>query len=91
MVQAEQTCIVKAGDELSFLGNARLLQTTTNSFRFQPSDTVGVSKVIATRTGRLEATSSEINGRIGSAKRKDKAKNLTQVDVIPFHATRYLP
>jgi hypothetical protein len=50
---------VKAGDELNFLGNTRLLQTTTASFRFEPSDTIGVSKVVATRTGKLEATSAE--------------------------------
>jgi hypothetical protein len=55
---------VKAGDELSFLGNSKLLQTTTASFRFEPSDTVGVSKVVATRTGTLEATSAETQGRI---------------------------
>lgn len=60
MVQADQvTCEVKAGDELSFLGNARLLQTTTSSFKVESSDTVGVAKVLATRTGRLEAVSAD--------------------------------
>lgn len=92
MVQADVTSYeVKAGDELSFLGNARQLQTTTSSFRFEPSDTVGVCKVVATRTGRLEATSAEIQGRVSSPAKKEKAKKRTQVDVVPFHATRYLP
>ena len=54
--QANSSTIVKAGDELSFLGNAKCLQTSSSSFKYIPSDTIGVSKVVATRTGILEAT-----------------------------------
>ena len=52
--------MVKAGDELSFLGNTRRLQTTTCSFKYVPSDTVGVATIVATRTGKLEATPAEV-------------------------------
>lgn len=55
---------VKAGDELSFLGNTRRLQTTSSSFKYVPSDTIGVSKIVATRTGKLVATAAEVEGRI---------------------------
>lgn len=82
---------MKAGDELSFLGNARMLQTTNNSFRVEASDTIGISKVIATRTGTLEAVSADTPGRVTSAAKKEKSKRKTQVDVVPFHAMRYVP
>ena len=66
--------MVKAGDELSVLGNTRRLQTTTCSFKYVPSDTVGVATIVATRTGKLEATPAEVEGRI---KKEKKSKLLT--------------
>ena len=85
--QNEASTIVKAGDELSFLGNAKRLQTSSSSFKYIPSDTIGVSKVVATRTGILEATQSE-----STKKKSNKAKSAkTQIDIVPLHATRYIP
>ena len=69
---------------MSFLGNARRLQTSSYSFKYIPSDTIGVSKVIATRTGILEATQTE------PTKKKSKTTK-TQIDIIPLHSTRYMP
>ena len=50
--------LVKAGDELNFFGDetkSSKLTTKTNSFRYVPSDTIGTSKCVATRTGLLQA------------------------------------
>ena len=33
----------------------------------------------------------EVEGRIGAAKKDSKNKKLTQVDIVPFHATKYMP
>ena len=85
--QSDASTVVKAGDELSFLGNARHLQTSSSSFKYTPSDTIGVAKVVATRTGILEATQSE-----STKKKSSKVKSAkTQIDIVPLHATRYLP
>ena len=78
--------IVKAGDELSFLGNSKRLKTSSNSFKFIPSDTIGVSKVVATRTGILEASQQD-QTKSKSGKKSQKV----QIDVVPLHATRYMP
>lgn len=72
---------VQAGQELSFLGASKNLQTSSSSFRYVPSNTIGVAKVVATRTGTLEAS------KPATAK-KDQS---LLVDVTPWHATRYLP
>ena len=47
-----------------------------------PSDTIGVAKVVATRTGTLEAA------KTATSTKKDTSM---LVDVTPWHATRYLP
>lgn len=51
--------LVKAGDELTFLGeqSAQSLKLTsnTNAFRYVPSDTIGATKCVATKTGILSA------------------------------------
>ena len=85
--QTGASTIVKAGDELSFLGNARRLQTSSSSFKYIPSDTIGVSKVVATRTGILEATQTEATKRKSGKERSAKM----QIDIVPLHATRYVP
>ena len=85
--QTNASTIVKAGDELSFLGNARRLKTSSSSFKYIPSDTIGVSKVVATRTGILEATQSEATKKKSGKEKRGKM----QIDIVPLHATRYVP
>ena len=68
------------------MGNSKRLKTSSNSFKFIPSDTIGVSKVVATRTGILEASQPE---RTKSKSGKKSSK--VQIDVVPLHATRYMP
>ena len=59
--QIDQTkSTIQAGQELSFLGQARKLQTSTSSFKYVPSDTIGVSKVVATRTGYMDVKSTNL-------------------------------
>ena len=62
------------------------MQTSSSAFRYIPSDTIGVTKIVATRTGILEATTPQ-----RQAKNVSKAEMITTVDVTPWHATRYLP
>ena len=82
-----QPVVVLAGQELSFLGGGnKKLQTSSSSFRYIPSDTIGVSKVVATRTGDLETPNP-----VRQAKNVSKADKVTTVDVSPWHATRYHP
>ena len=77
--------VVLAGQELNFLANGNeRLQTSSSAFRYIPSDTIGVSKVIATRTGNLETPNPS-----KQAKNVPKAEKVTTVDVSPWHATRY--
>ena len=55
--------MVQAGQELNFLGDSganKRLQTSSSSFRYIPSDTIGVAKAVATRTGVLEAFTPQI-------------------------------
>ena len=79
--------IVQAGQELNFLGHGnKRLQTSSSAFRYIPSDTIGVTKIVATRTGILEAATPQ-----RQAKNVSKAEMITTVDVTPWHATRYLP
>lgn len=85
--ESQEHLMVQAGQELNFLGNnSKRLQTSSSSFRYIPSDTIGVSKVIATRTGALDTPAPSKQARNVS-----KADQVTQVDVTPWHATRYLP
>ena len=70
--------LVRAGDELNFFGDqtkSTKLTTKTNSFRYVPSDTIGTSKCVATRTGILIA---------------EQDKKSVKVDVIPLNTNRYL-
>ena len=79
--------MVQAGQELNFLGDSganKRLQTSSSSFRYIPSDTIGVAKAVATRTGVLEAFTPQI-------KQNKDAPKVTTIDVTPWHATRYLP
>jgi hypothetical protein len=58
-LDTQQVTMIRAGEELSFLGEARQLKTSTSSFKYVPSDTIGVSKVVATKSGILDATSKD--------------------------------
>ena len=74
---------VKAGDELSFFGDdvgAKKLATSTNSFKFVPSDIIGSTKCVATRTGSMVATPIQ----------QKNGKQKLQVDVVPLNTTKYL-
>ena len=82
---ASAPVVVQAGQELSFLGSGnQRLQTSSASFRYIPSDTIGVSKVVASRTGILETPNPAKQARNVS-----KAEQVTTIDVSPWHATRY--
>ena len=56
IINKMSSTLVRAGDELNFFGDSTKstkLTTKTNSFRYVPSDTIGTSKCVATRTGTL--------------------------------------
>ncbi len=55
------------------------LITTSNAFRYVPSDTIGASKCIATKTGTLIST------QVG-----EKKKQRVKVDVVPMNTNKYL-
>jgi len=81
----EQAVTVLAGQELNFLASgSKRLQTSSDSFRYVPSDTIGVAKVVATRSGTLETPSPS-----KQARQVSKAEQVTKIDVRPWHATRY--
>ena len=67
-----------------------------------PSDTIGVAKAVATRTGFLEASqmehhrkprklSSKGASRSNSKQKVGGVSSKVAIDVIPFHSTNYLP
>lgn len=64
------------------------LTSGTNSFMYEPSDTIGVSKYIATRTGLLDATPIATKN---THKKKAKKMQKLDIDIVPLHATRYRP
>ena len=91
-----------AGEELNFLGKASHLRTASSSFKYVPSDTIGVAKAVGTRTGFLEASqmenhrkprklSSKGASRSNSKQKVGGVSSKVAIDVIPFHSTNYLP
>ena len=76
--------MIRAGQELNFFGdqaqNTKQLTTQTNSFRYVPSETIGASKCIATKTGILKVEP------VQSKKHPDRVK----VDVVPLNTNKYL-
>ena len=69
------------------------MKTSTSSFKYVPSDTIGVSKVVATRTGILDASSSEQASNANASARKKQAgkQSDTMIDVVPLHSSKYQP
>ena len=57
------------------------MTTQTNSFRYVPSETIGSSKCVATKTGILKAEQTQ-------EKKKQQPKG--KVDVIPLNTNKYL-
>lgn len=83
---------IRAGEEIKFggLGKSIRLQTHSNSIRCETDD-FGESKYVATRSGYMHCSSSQVNltrkGKSESKKKRDKM----QIDILPYHSNKYYP
>ena len=83
---------IRAGEEIKFggLGKSIRLQTHSNSIRCETDD-FGESKYVATRSGYMHCSSSQVNmtrnGKSESKKKRDKM----QIDILPYQSNKYCP